>query len=143
MLSRELGKRNYDKYFFYYQKLIADGQYDYRVTDQADIYRDIYKYLKDNSLPSLMEKEERLADAMVTALRISRTFAFVLTFYIIAVIFVLTRQFPAVITVGAVLAMTVCMLLKAYEFVLNKYCFIDAHILLIYQKVLNELLTEK
>ena len=82
-------------------------------------------------------------EALMTALQISKTFVFALAMYLVGVILVATRPLPLVVIFACVGLMSICMAAKTYEYVINKYCFIDAHILLIYQKVLQELLLHK
>lgn len=141
LLSRELGKNRYENYFYYYQRKIATGQYeDGGKMDQEEIYQDIRRTLADNDKAVLEAREERMMEALMTALRISKTYIFALAIYLLGVVLVATRPLPLWIIAVSVGLMSVFMALKTYEYIINKYCFIDAHILLIYQKVLQELL---
>lgn len=135
LISRELGEMSYNRYFFCYQKGIAN-----KTCNNKEIYNDIYEKLKDKDLRSIHRMHERLNDTMLLALRISKTYLFTFLFYLGAVIFVLGVGLQPILIIAGLALMTICFLFKTYEFIVNKYCFIDAQIVLVYKAVLDELL---
>lgn len=103
----------------------------------------MYDKLKDKDLRVIKRMHERLNDAMLLALRISKTYLFTFLFYLGAVIFVFGVGLQPILMVIGLILMTLCFLFKTYEFIVNKYCFIDAQIVLVYKAVLDELLMNK
>lgn len=140
LISRELGESKYNKYFFCYQKLILDKKYESKKFDNKEIYDDIYEMLKDKDQEDLKSMLERLLDAMCLALKISRNYIFTFIVYLLAAAFIIFQGLLPVITVMGLILMSLCFIYKTYEFVVNKYCFIDAHIVLVYKSVLDRLL---
>lgn len=138
LISRELGEMNYNRYFFCYQKGIAN-----KISNSKEIYNDMYDKLKDKDIRMIKRMHERLNDAMVLALRISKTYLFTFLFYLGAVIFVFGVGLQPILMVTGLILMTLCFMFKTYEFIVNKYCFIDAQIVLVYKAVLDELLMNK
>lgn len=140
LISKEFGKNNYDKYFYCYQKLIANKTYDHRKLDNEEIFNDMYEYLKDKDIIFLTKMLDRLADTMNLALRISKTYIFTLVCYILASLFIVSQGLVLIATLTSIILMSVCFIYKTYEYVVNKYCFIDAHIIIIYKSVLDKLI---
>lgn len=140
LIRKEFGEKKYNQYFFCYQKLLTTKRYNSKNLENKEIYDDIYNKLKDKDLSALKKMSERLLDAMYQALRISRSYYFILIFYLCAGGFIALQGLIPWITIIALLAMSSCFLYKTYEFVINKYCFIDAHIVLVYKSVLDKLI---
>lgn len=142
-ISKELGEYSYHKYFRCYQKLIEEKKYNNSDMHNEEIYNDIYEQLKEKEISELQGRLERLLGAMCEALGINKNYSFAVIFYIIAVGFIILQGLVPFVTAGAIFAMTVCFLYKTYEFVENKYCYIDAHIIIVYKSVLDQLLRQK
>ena len=138
LISRELGEMNYNRYFFCYQKGIAN-----KTCNSREIYNDIYEKLKDKDIRAIKRMHDRLNDSMLLALRISKTYLFSSLFYLGTVLFLFGVGIRPVLIVIGVVLMTLCFLFKTLEFFVNKYCFIDAQIVLVYKAVLDELMTTK
>jgi hypothetical protein len=134
LISRELGENNYNKYFFVCQKSIQNKAFD-----SKEIYNDIYEILKSKDKRSIKKMQERLNDAMILAVKISRTYFVAFLFYLGACLFLLARDMELVIAIGSLSLISVCFLVKTYEFLINKYCFIDAQIVLVYKSVLDRM----
>ena len=60
--------------------------------------------------------------------------------YLAASIFLLVRGLNPAITIVALSLMSVCFIIKTYEFVVNKYCYVDAQIVLVYKAVLEKII---
>lgn len=140
IISKELGENKYNNYFECYQRQILDNSYNSKQLENEEIYVDIYDSLKDRELAILTQMLERLLDAMYIALKISRQYIIVFIFYLLASIFVISQGLVVSVTIVSLFLMSGCFLYKTYEFVVNKYCFIDAHIILIYKSVLDKLI---
>lgn len=143
LISKELGEKQYHRYFNIYQKKIMERSYDHKILKNEEIYQEMYENLKDNDKVHLQKRMERLSEAMLTALRISRTYVFALVFYLMATLFLISLRLEVLVTVGGLIGMSCCFIYKTYEFVVNKFCYIDAHIILVYKSVLDELLKKR
>jgi len=135
LISKELGKNNYNRYFFCYQKGVNN-----KASSSKEIYNDIYERLKDRDINAIKKMHKRLNDAMIIALRISKTYFFALIFFIGASLFLIGQDLKPVITIISLVIMCLCFVYKTFEFIVNKYCFIDAQIVLVYKAVLDELI---
>lgn len=135
LIRRELGEINYNKYFTYIQKNLKN-----KSLESKEVYEDIYTKLKDKDIEAIARMHDRLNDAMLLAFRISKNYMFALIFYIAAATFILVKGLVPLIAITALGTMSVLFLIKTYEFVINKYCFIDAQIVLVYKSVLEKII---
>lgn len=140
LICKELGASNYNKYFTCYQNMIENKTYNHNVLENDEIYEDIYDRLKDIDLPSLNKRIAHLSDAMFLVLRISKWYKTCVFVYLAGIIFLLFQGITFWIGVGSIILLSLAFLYKTYEFIVNKYCFIDAHIVIIYKTVLDRLL---
>lgn len=143
LITKELGAGRYNKYFFCYQKLIIDKKYDSTKLSNQEIHDDMYNTLKDQDVVVLQKMLERLLDCMHLALTISKQYMFVLFAYIITTVLILTQGFVWWLALCSIGLLTIAFVYKTLEFVVNKYCFIDAHIILVYKSVLDELILNR
>ncbi|WMJ89560.1 hypothetical protein [Anaerocolumna sp. MB42-C2] len=135
LISRELGENNYNKYFFVCQKSIQNKAFD-----SKEIYNDIYEHLKNKDRVAIKKMQERLNDTMFLAMRICKTYLFSFLFFVGAIFYLLTKDIQPLITFFSILLMSFCFIGKTYQFIVNKYCFIDAQIVLVYKTVLDRIL---
>jgi len=135
LISRELGESNYHRYFFFIKKNLEN-----KTSDSRLIYNDMYEKLKCKDLKSISKMHNRLNDTMLLAFRISKTFFFAFLFYLASSIFILAKDLRTEITIGSLILMNACFFFKMYEFVINKFCYIDAQIILVYKAVLDKII---
>ncbi|WP_029502001.1 hypothetical protein [Lachnoclostridium phytofermentans] len=135
LIRKELGEVNYNKYFTYIQKNLKN-----KSLESKEVYEDIYTRLKDKDIESIARMHDRLNDAMLLAFRISKNYMFALIFFIVASAFILLKGLVPLVAITALGTMSVLFLVKTYEFVINKYCFIDAQIVLVYKSVLEKII---
>ena len=135
LISKELGEVNYHRYFSSVKKNI-----DAKVGDSQTIYNDMYEKLKYRDLRSIAKMHSRLNDTMLLAFRISKNFFLAFLFYLSASIFLIAKDLRPEFTIVALVLMSVCFIYKAYEFVANKFCYIDAQIILVYKAVLDRII---
>lgn len=140
LISKEFGESKYNKYFFIYQKKVAEKSYDYKNLNNEEIFNDIYEELKDKDMSILNMKLEKLTEAMFFALRINKSYIFTFLFYSAASLFVISQSLMPSITILSLILMSGCFIYKTYEFVVNKFCYIDAHIVIVYKSVLDKLI---
>ena len=140
LICKELGESCYERYFACYQKLITNKTYNHRNLNNVEIYDDIYNRLKDKDIESLLKMTKRLSDSLNLVLRISKTFKIAIAVYIVSLVLLLFQGLPFLLGFLCIGAITIAFLYKAYEYIVNKYCFIDAHIVIIYKSVLDHLI---
>jgi len=135
LISKELGEVNYHRYFSFIKRNI-----DNRTSDSQIIFNDMYDKLKYRDLKSLTKMHERLNDTMLLAFRISKNYFFAFLFYLIASIYLIIKTARPELTILALILMNLCFVYKTYEFVANKFCYIDAQIILVYKAVLDRII---
>ena len=143
LICRELGENCYEHYFSCYQKLITNKTYNHRVLNNVEIYEDIYERLKDKDIETLLKMTKRLSESLHHVLRISKTFKFAILVYFISMVLLLFQGLPLFMGLTCIGCITIAFLYKAYEYIVNKYCFIDAHIVIIYKSVLDQLILKQ
>lgn len=135
LISKEMGELNYHRYFCFVKKSL-----DNRANDSQAIYNDMYEKLKYRDMKALNKMHDRLNDTMLLAFRISKNYFFEFLFYLAASIFMIARSLPPQFTILSVALMSICFIYKTYEFLANKFCFIDAQIVLVYKAVLDKII---
>lgn len=135
LISREFGENSYNKYFFVCQKGLNN-----KVLDSKEIYNDIYNKLKNKDREVITKMQLRLNDSILLTLRISKTYFLYFVYVLAAVFYLLAKDINPLVLVISIAAIFMVFLAKTYEFIVNKYCFIDAHIVLIYKTVLEKML---
>lgn len=138
LICRELGNNNYNRY----ADLIRDGMKEKRV-DLKMIFRDIYRMLEEKDVKDIAGRHDRLNDSLMAAFRISKMYLFSLLFYAAAIILLLVLQLNPLLTGIAIGGATLAFVWKTCEYIVNKYCYIDAQIVLIYKAVLERLILYK
>lgn len=135
LISKELGEVNYHRYFSSVKKNIET-----RISDSQSIYNDMYEKLKYRDLRSITKMHNRLNDTMLLAFRISKNFFVAFVVYLAASIFLIVKEIRPELTIIALVLMNVSFIYKAYEFLSNKFCYIDAQIVLVYKAVLDRII---
>lgn len=138
LIKKEFGVNSYDKYFFICQKSLEN-----RKLENKEIYNDIYDHLKNKDQAAIKNMQKRLNDALLLAVRISKTYFFSFLFYLGASFYIIMKDIHPMITVISLILMSVSFIVKTYEYLINKYCFIDAHIVLVYKTVLDRVILIK
>lgn len=135
LISKELGEKNYNRYFCFIKRNVES-----RMSESQVIYNDMYEKLKSKDIRSITKMHDRLNDTMLLAFRISKNYYFSFIFYLIASFYIIIRDIQPEITIMALILMSVCFVYKTYEFVVNKFCYIDAQIVLVYKAVLDKII---
>lgn len=135
LLKRELGILSYNRYFTYIHKNMQNKSLEGRA-----VYEDMYKKLKDKDIETIARMHDRLNDSMSIAFRISRTYLFAFLAYLAASIFILAKGLPISITLVTLVLLSICFIHKSLEYVINKYCYVDAQIVLLYKAVLESII---
>lgn len=135
LIRKELGEANYYRYSSYIKKNIEN-----KMNDSQIIFNDMYEKLKCRDLKSLSKMNSRLNDTMLLAFRISKNFSFAFLFYLMATVYLLLKSLSPELTAISLILVNICFLYKTYEFISNKFCYIDAQIVLVYKAVLDRII---
>jgi hypothetical protein len=135
LISKELGDINYHRYFSFVKK-----NAEAKIGDSQTIYNDMYEKLKYRDFRSITKMHNRLNDTMLLAFRISKHFFMAFLVYLAASIFLIVKGLRPELTIVALILMNMCFIYKTYEFVSNKFCYIDAQIVLVYKAVLDRII---
>ena len=140
LLCKELGEQKYDKYFVYYSlyvNSISQKDAGNESSKQNEIiFVDIYNQLKEKDIYLLHGMLERLLSAIELSIRITRQYIWVLLASIITIgllWFCPVYEFISLIGIATVI---ISLGYKSVVFVVNRYCFIDANIMLLYKTAL-------
>ncbi|MDD6208621.1 MAG: hypothetical protein PUB10_08895 [Clostridiales bacterium] len=143
LIQSELGIQSYEHYFRCYQNSLPKQEEGGKIAYNKEVFQDIYEKLKDQDIVSIERRSTRLMDTMLYAMRINRMYLPEFVFYLAVSLFLISQMLPVGITLVSLGLISLCFLFKSYEFIENKYCYIDAHIILVYKEVLEELMLRK
>ncbi|MDF2610632.1 MAG: hypothetical protein K0R92_2106 [Lachnospiraceae bacterium] len=138
LIRKEFGDNNYNKYFFICQKSLENKK-----LENKEIYNDIFEHIRNKDQAAIKNMQKRLNDSLLLAVRISKTYFFAFLFYIGASFFLIMKDINPFVTIISLILMSICFIGKTYEYLVNKYCFIDAHIVLVYKTVLDRVILIK
>lgn len=136
LLRREFGKSKYDSL----TKMVKEN-FHIQKNDSSQLYQILYEELKGRDSSMLKKMNERLNDSMLHAFQITKTFGFTAVIYLIS-FFTLAFSVEAIIAVPAIIVISGIVLLKAYEYVINRFSRIDLYIILVYKAVLERLMVD-
>lgn len=134
LISREFGENIYYKYFYVCQRSLQD-----KVFDSDEIYQDIYRRVERKDKGDIKKMQKRLNESLVIAVRIIKTYVIFVVYVLAAVLYLVTLRLSPLATAVGILLISFVLLQKTYEYIINKYCYIDAQIVLIYKNVLDKL----
>jgi hypothetical protein len=100
----------------------------------------MYEKLKNRDFKSIYKMHNRLNDTMLLAFRISKNFFFAFLFYLLATVYLLLRSMSPELTAISIILINICFVYKIYEFISNKFCYIDAQLILLYKAVLDRII---
>lgn len=135
LISKEMGEVNYHRYFSFLKKNM-----EAKKVDSQALYNDMYEKLKYRDYKSITKMHRRLNDTMLLAFRISKNFFFAFIVYLAATVFLVTKDLQPQLILFSMISMNICFVYKIYEFIVNKFCYIDAQIVLIYKAVLDRII---
>lgn len=135
LIRKELGEINYHRYSSFIKKNINS-----RTNDSQTIFNDMYEKLSCRDLKSISKMHNRLNDTMLLAFRISRNFLFAFLFYLLASAYLIFREMSPELTIISLILVNICFVYKIYEFIANKFCYVDAQIVLVYKAVLDRII---
>ena len=136
-LRSEFGRVKYEEYARSIKQNIREAK-----TDNAEIFNDLYAMLKTEDEKRLEEMQERLNTSLLDAFRVSRTYLWALVAYLAAFV-IIASYVIQMYAVPLLLFISAMFLVKTYEFLVNKFCYVDAHMVLIYKAVLDKIRVER
>ncbi len=138
-LKRQFGKTKYMSYVEMCEKEVLMSTSVKGKIEGKEIFKDMYDQLRVESTKDIEEREKFLAETLYLAFQIGRKFSAVFIFYVLANIVVLALQLNYAVTCISIALMGACFIYKLVEFLSNKYCFVDAYLIMIYKAVLDKL----
>ncbi len=138
-LKKEFGSKKYGLYVFLCQEELKGQELQQEPQiDSKAVYQDMYQYVMNMDKAEIVKRKEELMLTLVKAFQISQQFWFVFLFYLMANLFLILMNLNPLVTNVSLALMGVCFLYKVYEFVCNKFCFVDAYLVMIYKTVLEK-----
>ena len=138
-LKKQFGKSKYVMYVKMCEEEVEKSTISKTKLEDKKIFVDMYEQLKQENEEYIKEKIAILSERLKHSLRVGRGFSGIFVFYILADIFLIALQLDHIITCAALLLMGICFIYKLLEFLANKYCFVDAYLIMIYKSVLEKL----
>jgi len=135
-LQRELGRIKYEQYAKSIKQNIREAK-----TDNAEIFNDLYKILCERDEKNLEEMQERLNTSLLDAFQVSRMYFWAFVAYLAAFV-VIASYVIQMYAIPLLLFISAMFLVKTYEFLVNKFCYVDAHLILIFKSVLDKIRAE-
>lgn len=140
LIRKELGEINYHRYSSFIKKNIDNRNISDRINDSQVIFNDMYEKLKCRDIKSISKMHKRLNDTMLLAFRISKNFIFTFLVYLLASAYLILRAMSPELTAISLILVNICFIYKVYEFISNKFCYVDAQIILVYKAVLDRII---
>lgn len=136
-LRREFGQAKYEQYAKSIKQNIREAK-----ADHSEIFNDLYEMLREKDEKRLEEMQERLNTSLLDAFQVSRTYLWAFVAYMAAFVVIASYVIQRY-AVPLLLFISVMFLVKTYEFLVNKFCYVDAHLVLIYKSVLDKIRIER
>jgi len=136
-LRSEFGQVKYEQYAKSIKQNIREAK-----ADNSEIFNDLYEMLKEKDEKRLEEMQERLNMSLLDAFQVSRTYLWAFVAYLAAFV-VIASYVIQKYAVPLLFFISVMFLVKTYEFLVNKFCYVDAHMVLIYKSVLDKIRVER
>lgn len=135
LLKREFGENNYNRYLECFRKNAEKSE-----PDTSTVFQDIVLQLEKRDEQMLSKMQKRLEETLLYAYRINRTYLLLFFVYLFACLYLIVQTLNPMVTVTALILLSICFIVKTHEFIVNKYCYLDARIILIYKAVLDRML---
>lgn len=136
LIQQEFGYPLYYKFFVFFKNRIEEK----KISNEY-VFTEMYDILKKKDVEVLRGMQRRLANTMVSSMGICKSYLFVVIIYCLANLFLIENINNYNYLVPGMVSLTLLFVYKTYEFLSNKYCFIDAQIVIIYKSVLDKLLS--
>lgn len=138
-LRKEFGKKGYERYVRLFTEELGNDRNIRSNIEDKKIYKDMYEILSKDSEVVIKGKIENLSVTLYSALQIVRKFSGILFVYALANIVLLILDLDYYVTCASIAILGAAFLYKLLEFLENKFCFIDAYLIMIYKSVLEKI----
>ncbi len=135
LIKQEFGETNYKKYLDCFRKNVENPE-----PDTKPVFEDIVLQLEGRDEQMLNKMQKRLDETLLYAYRINRTYLLLFLVYLFASLYLIIQGLHPAVTITALVLLSICFVVKTHEFIINKYCYLDARIILIYKAVLDRML---
>lgn len=135
-LLSEFGPKKYEQYAKSIKQNIREAK-----TDNSEIFNDLYETFRNRDEKKLEEMQERLNMSLLNAFQVNRNYIGAFLAYLAAFV-IIASCVAQMYAVPLLLFISVAFLVKTYEFLVNKFCYVDAHLVLIYKAVLERIRRE-
>lgn len=142
LLRQELGNSKYVDYLRKYQKMEQLRRTKGERIKIADVSEEIYEGLKEKDISVLLQMQSRLKDTIMLVLKLSKHYIFIVITYFLALAFIFSLGEVAYINMVTSVILTIAFFYKTYEFLINKYSYLDAYIVIAYKTALEKRLQE-
>ena len=137
-LRAEFGQKSYRHFVtMCREEMKENNPLDEIETDVKEVYREMCERIREWTPEEIAKKKERLAGTLLEAFRIARQFSFVFLFYIVANVVLIAMGLQPAVTNVSLALIGLCFLYKVYEFVCNRFCFVDAYLMMLYKTALE------
>jgi len=150
LLSREFGIREYNEYFVYVMRMFQNrhsgqnkrqqGILKEEMLMQSVVSKNMEIIMKQRTKLQLRQCSHDLLECMEMTMDINNLYFMVVIAFIGSIFVLAALSLTPGVFYTAVGALIISFLYKTAEFVVNKYCFVDAYLVLIYKHVLQKLL---
>lgn len=142
LLRQELGNSKYVDYLRKYQKMEQLRRTKGEMIKISDVSEEIYEGLKEKDINVLLQMQSRLKDTIMLVLRLSKHYIFIVITYFLALAIIFSLGEVAYINTITSVILTIAFFYKTYEFLVNKYSYLDAYIVIAYKTALEKRLQE-
>lgn len=142
LLRQELGNSKYVDYLRKYQKMEQLRRTKGEMIKISDVSEEIYEGLKEKDINVLLQMQSRLKDTIMLVLRLSKHYIFIVITYFLALAIIFSLEEVTYINTITSVILTIAFFYKTYEFLVNKYSYLDAYIVIAYKTALEKRLQE-
>lgn len=132
LLLKEFGRNNYK---FFVTQILNDKSTDEILS--IPVIRIMMKSLLTRSDEELNKMEHRLNETMLISYKISRGFVPYFLCSLLAVIFIQVISTNMIIMLLSIFLVSLCLGARLTQYVINKYCYVDARLILSYKVSLD------
>ncbi len=136
-LRSEFGQKKYEQYARSIKQNIREAR-----TDNSEIFNDLYETFHNQDEKRLEEMQERLNASLLDAFYVNKNYIGAFIAYLVAFVLIASYVYEMYAT-PLLLFISTMFLVKTYEFLVNKFCYVDAHMVLIYKAVLDRIWKER
>lgn len=134
LMRREFGPGNYERYCRYIYEEIEQ-----HTLNSKRVFEEMYLLLQTVDSPVLMKKKRRLEQTLLRSLTICRGYFMTVVAVAVTAGMVLLLQPVEQVLYALLAVLGVGLAYKTVEYFVNRYCYVDARMVLIYKAVLEQL----